>query len=539
MISRIVDYSFPEEGNGPYRLFRGIEGSLVERFEAGLRNPREAQLGRLEAILAEVEGTAFGAAHGLRPGVGLGRFRELVPVRDYDGLREWMERVHEGKRRVLTKSPVRSLLKTSGTTGRAKLLPVTETYAREVREGQSLWRLALIRDHEAVTRGKALTVVSPAVEGRLPSGLRFGSNTGRMQDEQPWLVRLRYPIPRGVASIEDSEARIYALLRFALQARISTITTANPSTVLLLCRKLLEHREDLARDLAEGTCRYGPAPRLGLAARLRLRVSAVPDDWRPARIWDLATVNCWKGGPARFVLARLGDALGGEVPIRELGITASEGYFAIPMSDGDEGGVAWLGGHVLEFVDEDGPHWAWELEVGRCYRLVVTTSGGLYRYDLNDLVEVTGFAGGAPLLRFVRKGRNVLNVTGEKVAEEQVVAVVSRLAPGLEGFTLGVRMGEVPTYVLAVEGPHEGLGRRLDGALRQANVEYDNKRDTQRLAPAEVLALPPGSYARYRAARVAGGAPEGQVKDLVLAVSEEDWERLMDAARLPGSGDPG
>jgi hypothetical protein len=188
------------------------------------------------------------------------------------------------------------------------------------------------------------------------------------------------------------------------------------------------------------------------------------------------------------------------------------------MSDGDEGGAAWLGGHVLEFVDErGGVRWAWELEGGRQYRLVVTTSAGLVRYDLDDLVEVTGFAQRAPVLRFVRKGANVISVTGEKVTEDQVVRAFAATGVRAVGFSVGVRMAEVPVLVLAVEGEVPGdLAARFDVALRRANVEYDAKRDSGRLGPVALKRLDSGTYARLRSAKVAAGAPEGQVKDVVI-----------------------
>jgi hypothetical protein len=522
---------FPETGNGPYRLFRGIEDKLVRRWHLSLSDPRAAQRQRLAALLSQASGTAFARDHGLGSTETLESYRAKVPLRRYDALAPWMERVHAGEASVLTREPVRSLLKTSGTTGASKLLPVTEAYAREVREGQSIWRLALMRDHEAVSRGGALTVVSPGIEGRLPSGLAYGSNTGRMLAEQPLLVRMRYPVPEPIHAIEDGEARVYALLRFALQADLATLTTANPSTVLLLARKLLEHREDLARDLAEGSLRYGPAAGLRLPRRVRwrLRRRPVPQDWRIARLWDLATINCWKGGPARFFLQRFPAALGGEVCVREVGLTASEGYFAVPVDDGDSGGVAWLGGHLLEFLDDSGaPGWAWELQEGRRYRLVVSHTGGLYRYDLNDLVECTGFDQGAPRLRFVRKASGVLSVTGEKVSEDQVVAVMASLGEDLVGFTVGLRMAEVPAYQLAVEGrPGPDLAARFDAALQAHNVEYAAKRASARLAPMELVQLPEGAYAAYRRWRIQQGATEGQVKDLVLAARPEDWRALF------------
>jgi len=520
---------FPESGNGPYRLFRGVNQKLVERWNTSLDSPVEAQQDRLREILGRAVGSAFGHEHGLVGHEDLEAFRQKVPVRSYDGHAPWMERVHRGESGVLVNVPVTGLLKTSGTTGAAKLLPLTDAYEREVQEGQTLWRLALMRDHERVTKGSALTVVSPATEGRLPSGLPFGNNTGRMQASQPWYVKLRYAVPDWVFGIEDSEARVYALLRFALQADVTSITTANPSTLLLLARKLLEFQAPLTRDLAEGTMRHGPLAgwRLPRRVRWRLKKARVPTDWRPARIWDLETVNCWKGGPARFFLDRLPEAFGGEVTVREVGITASEGYFAVPMGDGEDGGVAWLGGHVLEFLDSSGrAHWAWELEEGREYRLVVTTSGGLYRYDLNDVLEVTGHVGQVPILRFVRKGGNVLNVTGEKLTEDQVLRAGRVLGP-VVGFTAHYRMDEVPALVVAYEGAAQGTAEAMDRALCEANIEFASKRSSGRLAPVELLELPAGSYAAYRGARVAQGASDGQVKDLVVAVTEAQWRTLL------------
>ncbi len=522
---------FPDHGNGPYRLFRGLNRELVERWHSCLDDPVDAQNRRLRAVLAQLTGTAFGRDHGIDGGEDLQSWRSKIPLRDYDGHLPWLRRVHQGEARVLVQERVSGLLKTSGTTGAAKLLPVTRVLEEEVQCGQSLWRLALMRDHEGVTEGSALTVVSPAVEGRLASGLSFGSNTGRMQSAQPWYVRMRYAVPDWVHGIEHADSRIYALLRFALQARITSITTANPSTLLLLARKLQEFRSELAEDLRCGTMERGPLAGWMLPRRVRwrLRRAAVPEDWRMARIWPLVTVNCWKGGPADFFLRRLPDALGGPVTVREVGITASEGYFAVPMGDGDEGGLAWLGGHLLEFIDSTGEaRWAWELDEGDEYRLVISTGGGLYRYDLNDLVKVTGHVGRVPILRFVRKGGNVLNVTGEKLTEDQVVRAGRVLGP-IQGYTVRYRMDEIPVLITAVEGRPECSAEDFDRALRETNVEYASKRASGRLGSAEFLLLPSGTYERYRALRVAQGATDGQVKDLVVAVSEEQWELLMRA----------
>jgi hypothetical protein len=510
-------------------------------------DPQEVTQERLSGLLSGLAGTAFAQDHGLSGEEDLEAWRERVPIRSYDGLRDYLDRAVAGEEDVLTREKVESVLKTSGTTGPAKWLPVTRSWAKEVALGQSLWRLALIRDHEEVTRGKVLTVVSPAVEGHLPSGLPYGSNTGRMQAAQPWIVRMRYAVPAGVFAISDPEARVYTLLRFALQAPVTSITTANPSTLLLLARKLREYADDLAADLAEGSLARGPAARLGSEERRTLarglKKSVPPEDWHLARIWSLVCVQCWKGGSAPFFLERLPEALGREIPVREVGITASEGYFAIPLSDEDPGGVAWLGGHLLEFVDDEGGvYWPWELKTGGQYRLVISTSAGLYRYDLDDVLEVVGWEGSLPRLRFVRKGCSMLNLTGEKLTEDQVSRAVGTVLAGLplRGFTAGHIRDEVPAVCVGIEGIERldpALAPRLDAALCAANIEYQSKRESGRLGPARLRILPPGTYDAYRAQRLDEGAPEAQVKDPVVARDAEAWALLLSAAESAAPGD--
>ncbi len=529
----------PDEGNGPYRVLRGFARDAVDTLERGCEEPERLQAERLRFILRGVTGTTFGQEHGLAPDMGAAAFRSAVPIRTYAELSPWLDRLAEGEQQVLTQERVVQLLKTSGTTGRPKLLPVTRSWERVVADAQALWRLGLVRDHEGATKGKALAVVSPAVEGHTAAGVPYGSNTGRMHARQPWIVRLRYPVPDEVFALEDPVARTYAVLRFALQAPVTTWTTANPSTVLLLCRKLVEHREALARDLGDGTL-TGPASgvRLSWWARRALQRTDPPDDWRPASFWPLVSVNCWKAGPAPFFVKRLPEALGAEVPVRDVGLTASEGYFAIPLDEGDGRAVAWLGGHVMEFVGRSGEVlWAWQLEEGAIYRLVITTSAGLYRYDLGDLVEVVGFAGRAPLLRFLRRGNNVLSITGEKLTEDQLVIAVGQALAGAEatGFTAAHRLAEVPALRIGMEGrPPPDFLAVLEQALCATNIEYREKRASGRLAAPELVLFEPGTYERWRAARVAEGAPEGQVKDPLLALDEAAWAQLVSASRATG-----
>jgi hypothetical protein len=520
-------------GHASYRMLRFTLRGLVQRFLADLEDPEGATERQVGRLIRAGRDCAFLAAHGGRRIESLADFRAAIPVRSHCEFKPWLDRVAAGERGVLVSEPTQMLLETSGTTGTPKHLPVTRTWAEHVQQAQRLWTLALVRDHPALTKGSALTMASRAVHAHSVGGLPIGSNTGRIRAAQPFWLRRRYAVPLAVMDIEDPEARQYAVLRFGLASDLRSITAANPSLILLLFRRLSEWRESLSADLADGTLKHGPAQRISPALRTVLErglgVAPVPNDWAPTRLWDLASVNCWTGGPATFFADRL-QALVGDVPVREIGITASEGSFAFPLGADWPGSVLWMGGHVLEFIDDSGKiKWAWELEKGERVRLVVSTAAGLFRYDMADELEVVGRCLNTPLVRFVGKSGRYLNTVGERVTAAQVSTAMSRISGDFSGFSVRAEMGIVPFYLLVFEGETENssLAIRFDEALKRNNVEYASKRASGRIDPVQIKRLPSGHYARYRSRRIAEGAPEGQLKDPILVLDDREWAQVL------------
>ena len=196
----------------------------------------------------------------------------------------------------------------------------------------------------------------------------------------------------------------------------------------------------------------------------------------------------------------------------------------------DDASVAWLAGHVLEFVGDDGePRLAWEVRGGDEYRLVVTTEAGLYRYDLGDVVRVSGWFMGAPRLVFVRKAGNVLNAMGEKVTEDQVVDRRARGVP--EALACPSASGGARS-----RAPRGGGGRgpglkvrgaravRRDAPRRQRGVRRAPHQRAHRAATGTVVR--PGYFGAWREARVRAGAPDAQVKDPVV-LDADRWDSLV------------
>ena len=124
---------------------------------------------------------------------------------------------------------------------------------------------------------------------------------------------------------------------------------------------------------------------------------------------------------------------------------------------------------------------------------LITTAAGLYRYFMNDLVEVTGRYRNTPLLRFVQKGKGVTSLTGEKLYEAQVIQAVQDTARRhgfAPGFFLLVADEESSSYQPLPRNRRCGARRRssrvaadVDQRLGELNVEYHSKRASGRLAP--------------------------------------------------------
>ena len=119
------------------------------------------------------------------------------------------------------------------------------------------------------------------------------------------------------------------------------------------------------------------------------------------------------------------------MPVRDLGYMASEGRGATPLVNSGAGGVLNVTSHFFEFVPEeerDDPDATFltcdQLESNREYYIYFTTSAGLYRYDINDVVRVVDFYRNTPVIQFVRKGQGMTSITGEKLTESQVTGAL-------------------------------------------------------------------------------------------------------------------
>ena len=515
----------------------------IDRFIAASRDPGPAQLHKLLEIVHRNRDTIYGREHDFATVRTVADYQRRVPLQDYDALAPLIERVKRGEKRVLTADDPLMFAVTSGTTGKAKFVPVTPSYLDEYVHGMQVHNYFMLEDYPQVAEGKFISPTSSDVEGHVESGLPYGAISGYMLRKQPAAIRHYYAFPYEITKIHDTEAKYYIGLRLALEQKITLSGLPNPSSLLVLAEKLDAYRDDLIADVEQGrlTDRWPLEPDVRRA--LERRISANPrraEELRslvrttgrllPIEVWpSLVVLTCWKGGTMPLYLAKL-PRYYGDTPIRDLGYMATEGRCASPIVNSGAAGVLNVTSHFFEFipeaeVDDAEPRalTADQLESNELYSVVLTTSAGLYRYKLNDLVRVVDFYHATPVLQFVRKGQGMSSITGEKLAESQVTTALMR-AVGASGadfahVTTCVEWGEPPRYQFYAE-PAAALSdeqklrflEAMERGLCEENVEYEAKRESQRLGYPVLKIVAQGTFNAYKQKRVAQGAAEPQIK---------------------------
>jgi hypothetical protein len=382
----------------------------------------------------------------------------------------------------------------------------------------SIFGYRAICAHKSVWLRPILTISSPLHEQTSPTGLPCGAISGLLQERQRWIVRRMYAIPAAVATIPDPTSKYYAMLRCSIGRDVSFITTANPSSTIKLIETGQQHVEQMIRDVADGTftppgavddnvrqaVRFKPNRHLAKRLEEGVRRDGV---LMPRHFWNVAFLCNWTGGTVGLYLPRLRE-LFDDIPIRDIGLVASEGRFSIPLADGTAAGVAEITSNFLEFIpaeayEQDQPPTlrAHELHVGAEYFLVVTNFAGLWRYNMDDRIRVVDRMGRSPVFEFLSRGRHTANITGEKITEHQVIeamrAAAAQTGHTINRFVMQGHFAQTPYYELRAEADHahdlDQLAAALDRALAELNIEYAAKRKSGRLGDIRPVALPPGA----------------------------------------------
>ena len=524
------------------------------------RNPRRTSEQTLRGILNYAKDTVYGREHHFADILAAKDDKELyalyqqyVPAQEYEALRPYVERHKNGEANVLFPGKPIMYATTSGTTKEPKWVPITDVYLNSVYGKMTkVWLFNFIKNRPKVFTGKIVSIVGKVIEGYAPDGTVFGSVSGVTQRDCPKFVKKLYASPADVFSITDYNARYYAIMRMGIERNITLIVTANPSTIVEMQNNVNEFYDQYVDDIEHGTLNkdlnISPEIRAAIQPYLKpnperaAELRALKQKYGtvlPKHYWpNLQILNTWKCGNTKVYVDKFQHSFPEQMLHQEFGYFSSECRFGLVLDDTNNT-VLFPHFHYYEFIEEhdlenEHPHFLQlhELEQGKRYCPFVTTYAGLYRYNMNDLVEVGPNFENTPTVHMIQKVNGIVSMTGEKLHERQFIEAVHAAEKELQmpvKFFVGFADLSISAYhfyyefedLATTQQQAEQFTQKVDQVLQQSNIEYKAKRESFRVKDPVTHRLQRESFEHFKAQCIAEGARDGQFKMNLLMQDEK------------------
>ena len=511
-----------------------LTAARARRFRAGLEDPAAAQRATLDRITRIVGGSPYARRVGLRPGAGYGAFAH-VPIVDYDTVAPWVREQVETGRPLLSRQPPVVYERTSGSSGRTKLIPYTASLLSAFNSCFVVWAHDLVAHGPSFRTGRIFLSVSPPLQegDRTPTGVPIS-----LADDAaylaPWIryvFRHAFFAPANIKHIRAAPAYRRALAALLIaERRLEIISIWSPTYLLALLDGIVAGRADIAADLRRG--RTGPPDMaVSFAPVERARVALLERDPVPwEQLWpELKLLSCWTDGASAGFIPAIRRAFP-SVVLQGKGLLSTEAPITVPLLRAPAP-VPLLDEVFLEFEAADGAiRLLHELEDDAEYTVIVTQSGGLLRYRTNDRVRAAGRIARTPCLRFLGRAGQVSDLAGEKLGEEFVCSALAQVfGPAHHCSFLQPEMlpEGPPRYrcvtdsVRAVAGAAV-VAAQLDCALRQS-YQYHQCRLLGQLAGVAVQYDQEARNA-YEQAQLARGVTWGGIKFSALLLPDAQPE---------------
>ena len=353
-------------------------------------NPHETQDKVFADLIAKGRSTQFGKDHNFDQILSYNDFSKYVPIRDYEDLKVYVEKVLEGERDILWPGKPAYFAKTSGTTSGAKYIPITAESIKYQVEASRNAILSYIHEtgNADFVDGKMIFLQgSPKLHEK--NGIKLGRLSGISAHYVPsYLQKNRLPSWK-TNCISDWETKVDEIVK-ETQDQNMTVIAGIPSWVQMYFEKLNAKTGKKVGDL-----------------------------FKNLQLFIYGGVNY---EPYR---ARFENLIGRKVDSIEL-FPASEGFFAYQDSQSDKGmllllnsGIFYEFVRVSEFYIERPVRLTIkDVEIGVDYVMIITTNAGLWAYNLGDTVR---FVSVKPY-KIVVSGRikHFISAFGEHVIAKEV-----------------------------------------------------------------------------------------------------------------------
>jgi hypothetical protein len=432
-------------------------------------------------LLKTAGSTAFAKAHSFASIKTHQDFIKNVPVRDYEQLRPFVDRVVAGEQDILWPGKPLYFAKTSGTTSGAKYIPLTKESMPEHIKAARNAILSYIHEtgNSQFVDGKMIFLQgSPEMEAK--NGIQLGRLSGIVAHYVPnYLQKNRLPSMK-TNCMEDWEEKVEAVIDETLPEKMSVISGI-PSWVQMYFERIVQ--------------------------RTGKRVGEVFPDF-----------NLFIYGGVNFepYRAKFDQLIGRKVDSIEL-FPASEGFFAYQDKQNEKGMLLLLDAGIFyefipasQFQEENAPRFTiGEVEIGINYVMIISTSAGLWAYNIGDTIAFTNTSP----YRVMVTGRikHYISASGEHVigkeVEEAMKAASNELQIIINEFTVAPQLipadNALPYHEWFVEFGHhpdldlQQLSQALDLQMREQNAYYDDLITGKILQPLKITSVPENGFKEY------------------------------------------
>ncbi len=422
--------------------------AALKDLEESAKDPMGANRALLFKILQENKNTEYGKLHGFSEIRSIEDYRAAVPLSKYEDFSPYIERIKEGEANLLTAGKVIGYSRTSGSSGVPKYIPATN--ASLAAYTKYTWTRALALGAKKLkSEGKRYRAgrgfyTSPSMNTFLPNGLPC-SNIAEIGARKFGVI---YPyiltLPQSKPFALDDGDYLYNMFRFALEdEKTSFIFSVFFSINVSHMSYLQKNWRLIVDDIEKGTINKSINMDAKLREKLEKRVRPMPkraaylrkqfeqgfDSTILKRLWPNLTMLSGIGNASFKSSSDRVRAISGGAPLDFSIYGASEGLIAACYELENDQMQLLTDSCFYEFIPEADEHGEAltldQLELGRRYEVVITTQSGLYRYKLKDIIEVVGFRGKCPLINFIYRRGQLLNLSGEKFSEEDARTTVS------------------------------------------------------------------------------------------------------------------
>jgi len=458
---------------------------VVKGIEKWKFNAVDAQERTLQMLVKEASHTVFGVDHHFSEIKNYQDFKARVPVRDYEDLRPYIDRVVAGEPDILWKNKPEYLAKTSGTTSGVKYIPISKQSMPEHIKAARNALLTYIHEtgNAGFVDGKVIFLQgSPVLSTK--NGIKVGRLSGIVAHLVPaYLQKNRMPSYK-TNCIEDWEQKVDAIVDETIKEDMRLISGI-PPWVQMYFDKLSE----------------------------KLGGKQIKDIFPNFQLFVYGGVNF---EPYR---AKIEASIGKKIAAIET-YPASEGFIAYQDSQTDKGLLLLAdAGMFYEFIladeyynDEPTRLSLGEVELDKNYALILNTNAGLWGYSIGDTVK---FVSLNPY-KIVVTGRikHFISAFGEHVIGEEVehalLSVANEESVEITEFTVAPQVnpteGQLPYHEWFVEfakAPEDlsAFSQKVDKALQQKNIYYFDLIEGNILQPLIIRELKKDAFVNYMKAQ--------------------------------------